>query len=797
MKNNIQDIQIFLTRATGLDLNLERKIPSEQNTNINREFYSKTVYESSSKTEFLEEFPIYTAIANSEAVENIRFNFSPKYLHEFVRRIANNEVDMNECIDFGTNLFHDLFQKSIRDIFRVYTKENKKLRLTIATSEPELLVIPWELLCDKQFGVLPKFLSQNKNIVLSRSIRLFNRGNFSYENISNDTIKILLVTASPHNLPLLDSIKEEMMLRFVIEEHSLQEKVELHVLHDATVSQLRKKLDDIKPHIVHISCHGGFNEKEGYGLVALCAEDNKAEFDLVNAYRLAALLSEQGSVRFVFSSTCFGATQNPVYTYSGVAACLHASGISAVASLQFNLFDRTGHALALNFYHHLLGEQRSIEDCITHTRQYLFFNNFIIHECFGLTFFQENISLGMNFKPETDKFDSISVENELDINKKFTERLYQHFFENISSSFDDMIKLFHDLSTFKTEDIPYLFYIFDDLKVAVKILLEIQSAGIALTPFLKMAKLAKTLCQSKDEQKPIITSILLNHSDDIDAYIEQNKLYISEKLREGFFDSEIKVIIGEAIKVNGFDRAFSALINKDKQNFCFEQIRNINNLDGNAIEIGSIIGDPKWKNVFSATVDNGCAFILSGYSTFKIVIQGNQIAEYRNGIWNYATIALLRDILPELVIRSGIGSAVLLDVAQKAVTASEQGKGKAFIVRQNKGTEPRLVDGYKDIVKMEGPNELKDKKIMDFNSVDYLGLINGDGAVIISSQGETLAINAKLDPDSKTIVQPLIGHGTRHLSSQKITKESNTVAFVVSDDGPLTIFFEGNVFFRK
>ncbi|MBN3945016.1 MAG: DNA integrity scanning protein DisA nucleotide-binding domain protein [Nostoc sp. NMS7] len=33
------------------------------------------------------------------------------------------------------------------------------------------------------------------------------------------------------------------------------------------------------------------------------------------------------------------------------------------------------------------------------------------------------------------------------------------------------------------------------------------------------------------------------------------------------------------------------------------------------------------------------------------------------------------------------------------------------------------------------------------------------------------------------------GTGTRHLSAQKMTKETQAIAFVVSEDRPITVFF--------
>jgi DNA integrity scanning protein DisA with diadenylate cyclase activity len=50
------------------------------------------------------------------------------------------------------------------------------------------------------------------------------------------------------------------------------------------------------------------------------------------------------------------------------------------------------------------------------------------------------------------------------------------------------------------------------------------------------------------------------------------------------------------------------------------------------------------------------------------------------------------------------------------------------------------------------------------------------------------------DPTTQVISIP--GTGSRHLSAQKVTKETDALAFVVSEDGPITVFLDGEVVFR-
>jgi hypothetical protein len=295
----------------------------------------------------------------------------------------------------------------------------------------------------------------------------------------------------------------------------------------------------------------------------------------------------------------------------------------------------------------------------------------------------------------------------------------------------------------------------------------------------------------------VTTAILLNAPADRAVFWSDHAGDISEKLEAGFFWGEIKRIIGEAIKVDGVERALAALTTAGTVDVSDEHIRKLRLLDDSSPETGALVGDPKWKRIFAATGDNGCALILPARSRIKIIAGGAQIAEYRHGKWTYAPLGALKEKLSELTTASGIALELLTHIVQMALVASDMHSGRTFVVEQKDGVLPRLVPGYKDIVESDGVSELKLRTVNGFEPLDYLKLIEGDGAVIISSEGKTLAINAKLAPAPDTQVSEIVSAGTRHLSAQKITKESATVAVVVSDDGPVTIFFQGRPFYRK
>ena len=93
--------------------------------------------------------------------------------------------------------------------------------------------------------------------------------------------------------------------------------------------------------------------------------------------------------------------------------------------------------------------------------------------------------------------------------------------------------------------------------------------------------------------------------------------------------------------------------------------------------------------------------------------------------------------------------------------------------------------------------DLSDRKISEFKSPEYIERVKGlDNAIILTKDGYTLAVSALPEFSKETQVEAIPGTGSRHLSAQKITKETDAIAFVVSEDRPITIFYNGQIEFR-
>lgn len=94
------------------------------------------------------------------------------------------------------------------------------------------------------------------------------------------------------------------------------------------------------------------------------------------------------------------------------------------------------------------------------------------------------------------------------------------------------------------------------------------------------------------------------------------------------------------------------------------------------------------------------------------------------------------------------------------------------------------------------PNQNFDKqKIRDLSTEQMVHYSLIDGALIVNTDGELIGIAQKLDaPFSKDCIEP--GRGAKHNSTSMYSKTVDCVAFVVSHEGPITIYHNGKIFSR-
>jgi DNA integrity scanning protein DisA with diadenylate cyclase activity len=127
----------------------------------------------------------------------------------------------------------------------------------------------------------------------------------------------------------------------------------------------------------------------------------------------------------------------------------------------------------------------------------------------------------------------------------------------------------------------------------------------------------------------------------------------------------------------------------------------------------------------------------------------------------------------------------VLEICQKM---SITNKGYTIVIIKDaelKYSSPLLSDCQFSATKL---NHLKDTEVMKLAALD--------GALILNINNIILGVGQRLEPPSETVYVKEPGRGSRHDSAAKYTGAIDCVVFVVSENGPITIFFKGDKFAR-
>ena len=77
--------------------------------------------------------------------------------------------------------------------------------------------------------------------------------------------------------------------------------------------------------------------------------------------------------------------------------------------------------------------------------------------------------------------------------------------------------------------------------------------------------------------------------------------------------------------------------------------------------------------------------------------------------------------------------------------------------------------------------------------MNWINMASLDGAVIINTKGEVLKIGQKLDAPDVGSFYVGSGRGTRHNSASKYSKATKSPVFVISEDGPISLYYNGEM----
>jgi hypothetical protein len=239
-------------------------------------------------------------------------------------------------------------------------RPQRRIRLRVDATAPELHAIPWELLRDAVDGVPAQELAATNATPFSRYLA----GRWQPGGpVLQRPVKILVAIASPENLDEFElaEVEVEKEWELLQEATAGEDDIELTLLEQpCTLASIEKALKK-GYHILHFIGHGAYREKAGQAALYMADDDNQVK--LVFDEDVATMLNRQLSdpdllvdkrLRMVFLASCQTASRSPADAFRGLAPRLVAAGVPAVVAMQDLVPVDTARQFASTFYRQLL-----------------------------------------------------------------------------------------------------------------------------------------------------------------------------------------------------------------------------------------------------------------------------------------------------------------------------------------------------------------------------------------------------------------------------------------------------------
>jgi DNA integrity scanning protein DisA with diadenylate cyclase activity len=181
----------------------------------------------------------------------------------------------------------------------------------------------------------------------------------------------------------------------------------------------------------------------------------------------------------------------------------------------------------------------------------------------------------------------------------------------------------------------------------------------------------------------------------------------------------------------------------------------------------------------SEVFDTMCCYIDK---YVKIFYSGELVKIYRKGNWLFTCEA------EEKLRQLNFPYEILSRILNICISMSENEQGSCFVI-QKEYDDSNLI-----------PLNKNSRFVGNIKSIGNAFLINCasslDGAIVIHESGDVIGIAQKLNPLSETNYESEAGRGTKHKSTCHYTSVCESVGFVVSEDGPISIYVDGQLHHR-
>jgi hypothetical protein len=328
-----------------------------------------------------EKYRVHLNSPTGQAAADFVLPFTEVELNNFLSRIGQvrrktrraESPESSAAKEFGNKLFRALFSgeliAQLRGSVEHSLDHDRGLRIRLRLTEaPELADLPWEFLYD---AAQNHFLTTSTETPVVRFLDLPQR---IIPLRASLPLRVLVVIASPRNLPRLDAEGEWERLQEALADLLRRGHIVLERLPAATIDALRLRARGAPFHIFHFIGHGGFDNIAEDGVLQF--EDDKGMSYPVRGELLGMQLHDHRSLRLAVLNACEGGRSSRQDPFSGVAQSLLQQRVPAVIAMQFEISDSAAKVFAREFYR-AIAEGNPVDAAVCESRKALF------HEDFG------------------------------------------------------------------------------------------------------------------------------------------------------------------------------------------------------------------------------------------------------------------------------------------------------------------------------------------------------------------------------------------------------------------------------
>lgn len=309
--------------------------------------------------------------------------------------------------------------------------------------------------------------------------------------------------------------------------------------------------------------------------------------------------------------------------------------------------------------------------------------------------------------------------------------------------------------------------------------------GIPRDVTMKLIDAVEDLCQMRNEMRTISTALVIGDTDRIEALLPESEIRLVPTPKNPRLDGYLHKL---APVVDGELTAF--VLGKDGR---FRSIRKVNIALTGDFKLNPLLSDPAARFALISAVTEALIFTLDpGGNRVQAFSDGELVCRYYNGGWQDYDLNSLHRKLTEVAENKGYDVKILERLGRAAIRLSYLHEGGLLVVVSDGSSCKNKIE---DRLKRMGIG-MTPRPLVDLSDEELIKFAKEDGAVVVDGAGIVHTFMAYLKPTIGTSVETDPGEGARHLSARRFTAEMGCFALVISEDGGITAYVDGNRNYR-